>query len=178
MDTVNGADRYDYDRNGSMTARNKDSGQPQLLKWDAANRLAQVTWGSPAQSELYGYDENGRRIAKAAVDGGGLALFTFYPFAHYEQTGVNPEGVTKYYFFNGARVAQRRGAGAGSRLHFLLQDNLGSTIGTQEWDGMSYSASQGYYPFGAELRTRNALTTDYRFTGNMTRNSVCLSRRI
>jgi len=45
-----------------------------------------VSWGSPQQSEVYGYDENGRRIAKAQVSGGTSTL-TFYPFAFYEQRG-------------------------------------------------------------------------------------------
>ena len=43
VDRIGGNDRFDYDANGNMTARNKGlaSGQ-QTLVWDAQNRLSEV----------------------------------------------------------------------------------------------------------------------------------------
>ncbi len=77
MDTVTNTYCYDYNLNGNMYMRNKNTSEAQTLKWDAANRLAQVTWGSPPVSELYGYDESGRRIAKALVSGGGTTMIYY-----------------------------------------------------------------------------------------------------
>jgi hypothetical protein len=72
------------------------------------------------QNEYYGYDENGRRMAKAQVSGGATTL-TFYPFDFYEQRGSSSSGVTKYYFFAGERFAMRSGTGVANGLRLLFK---------------------------------------------------------
>ena len=42
VDRFGGADKFDYDANGNMTARNKGLTGQQTLVWDAQNRLSQV----------------------------------------------------------------------------------------------------------------------------------------
>ncbi len=167
VETVNDADRYDYNLNGNMYVRNKNTSDAQTLLWDAANRLTQVTWGSPPVSELYGYDESGRRIAKALVSGGS-ATMTYYPFAWYEQQsggtgGGTGSSVTKYYFFNNERFAMRTGSGASGTFYLLYKDRLSSTIHVSDQGG-GYIGSMGYYAFGGVMRSDGTIPTDHRFT--------------
>jgi len=76
-------------------------------------------------------------------------------YEHNLTTGV----VTKYYWFNGRRVAMRQ---AGT-LSYLLADHLGSTSFVLDTSGNVVS-SQKYYPFG---RTRHtSVGTDKQFTGH------------
>ena len=161
VDTVNGADLFDYNANGSMSVRNKGTTGQQTLRWDSRNQLAQVTWGSPVRNEYYGYDEGGRRVARAAVQNG-VTTVTFYPFAHYEQTGSSGAGVIKYYFFGGERVAMRTGSGAGT-LRLLFKDRLSSTVHVTDGAG-NQVAGRGYYAFGATMRSTGTMPTDHLFT--------------
>ena len=160
MNTVGGVDRFDYNLNGSMSVR-KTGVVTQTLRWDSRNQLAQVTWGSPVQNEYYGYDEGGRRVAKAFVSGGSTVM-TYYPFAHYEQTGSSSAGVTKYYFFGGERFAMRTGSGAGV-LRLLFKDHLSSTVHVTDGAG-NQVAGRGYYAFGATMRSTGTMPTDHLFT--------------
>ena len=86
---------------------------------NAAGHLAQVT--SSGLNEVYLYDESGGRLRKATGTGGPV-VFTFYPFAGYEQAGNT---VTNHYSFGAVAVAVRSGAGAPSLLY---QDGVQSTI--------------------------------------------------
>jgi len=113
------------------------------------------------QHEYYGYDEGGRRVAKAFVSGGSTVM-TYYPFAHYEQTGSTGAGVTKYYFFAGERFALRTGTGAGV-LRLLYTDRISSTVHVTDQTG-NFLGSSGYYAFGATLRSTGTIPTDRRFT--------------
>ena len=160
VNTVGGVDRFDYNLNGSMSVR-KTGAVTQTLRWDSRNQLAQVTWGSPVQNEYYGYDEGGRRVAKAFVSGGSTVM-TYYPFVHYEQTGSSGAGVTKYYFFGGERFAMRTGSGAGV-LRFLYQDHLSSTVHVTDGAGATV-AGRGYYAFGATMRSTGTMPTNHLFT--------------
>jgi YD repeat-containing protein len=112
------ADRYEYDANGNMTARNKDLGSAQQMKWDSRNRLAQLTGGGV--SEGYRYDEGGQRIRKTNLL---TQAYTDYPFANYERTSGGL--VTKHYSFGGVAVAVRSGGGSPV---FLYQDGVHSSV--------------------------------------------------
>ncbi|MBU1878428.1 MAG: RHS repeat-associated core domain-containing protein, partial [Chloroflexi bacterium] len=73
-----------------------------------------------------------------------------------------PVIVTKYYTFNGKRVATRRGKDG--NLTFLHGDHLGSTSLTTDEDGGD-AVQQWYYPYGGQRAADGDLPTDYRFTG-------------
>ena len=162
VNTVGGVDRFDYNLNGSMSARNKNTASSQVLRWDSRNQLTQVTWGNPVRNEYYGYDENGRRIAVAAVQNG-VTTVTYYPFAHYEQkVSGGSAGVTKYYFFGGERFAMRTGSGAGV-LRLLFKDRISSTMHVTDGAG-NQVANAGYFPFGATMRSTGTMPTDHLFT--------------
>ncbi|MCY4408828.1 MAG: hypothetical protein OXC27_00050, partial [Caldilineaceae bacterium] len=60
VDRIGGNDRFDYDANGNMTARNKGvAGSEQRLVRDAENRLAEVQDAGGHTLERYGYDAGG-----------------------------------------------------------------------------------------------------------------------
>ena len=121
-----------------------------------------MTWGNPVRNEYYSYDENGRRIAMAAVQNG-VTTVTYYPFAHYEQkVSGGSTGVTKYYFFGGERFAMRTGSGAGV-LRLLFKDRISSTMHVTDGAG-NQVANAGYFPFGATMRSTGTMPTDHLFT--------------
>ncbi|RIK46104.1 MAG: hypothetical protein DCC57_15840, partial [Chloroflexi bacterium] len=64
VNTVGGADRYDYDANGNMTIRNKGLSSQQTLTWDHENRLASLT--ATGINESYLYDDAGIRVKKVS----------------------------------------------------------------------------------------------------------------
>ena len=60
VDRIGDFDRFDYDANGNMVARNKGLSSQQTLVWDAENRLSQVQDNNGDLVEQYWY-ERGRR---------------------------------------------------------------------------------------------------------------------
>ena len=64
--------------------------------------------------------------------------------------------ITKYYWFNAQRIAQRQPCGG--QLLYLYHDQLGSTLATDQGEGARY------WPFGG-LRSGSLNATPYRFTG-------------
>ncbi|MFZ5919072.1 MAG: FtsK/SpoIIIE domain-containing protein [Chloroflexota bacterium] len=68
--------------------------------------------------------------------------------------------VTKYYHFNGQRIAMRQG----SVVYYLHGDHLGSTSLATTAAGAVHSR-QGYYPYGETRYTAGELPTDFHFTG-------------
>ena len=142
---VKGSD-YAYDANGNMTSRPNYT-----LSWDHENRLASVTGGGIYPSEDYLYDADGMRVKKTS-DG----AETYYPFPHYElHDGV----VVKYYFFNGMRVAQRRGS---STITYLHGNHLGSTVLETSVIGVSVN-DEKYFAYG-EQRDTGPVNTENQFT--------------
>ncbi len=136
---------YSYDANGNLTNR-----FGRVLVWNHENRLDYVRYGSVIQ-EQYLYDDQGIRVKKTV---GGVA--TYYPFAHYEVAGNT---AVKYYFFNGQRVAMKRG----STFSYLHTDHLGSTVLETNTAG-HVSADQRYRAYGNQ-RDNGPVVTDHRFTG-------------
>jgi RHS repeat-associated protein len=101
-------------------------------------------------TETYIYDTAGQRIR--TISNGATTL---YPFPHYEISG----GVaTRYYFFNGQRIAMR----TGSTLTYLHADHLGGTALATVSSGSG--VIQGYRAYG-RFRTGGTLPTDHKFTG-------------
>ncbi len=120
----------------------------QTLTWDHENRLASVSGGA---TESYLYDADGMRVKKTS-DG----VETYYPFPHYElHDGV----VVKYYFFNGMRVAQRRGS---SPITYLHGNHLGSTVLETSVIGVSVN-DEKYFAYG-EQRDTGPVNTENQYT--------------
>jgi len=143
-------DRYDYDANGNMIVRNKGLFSQQTLTWDAENHLAAITGGGlPTKS--YRYDADGRRIKKTSS-----GVSTYYISPLFEVTGSD---VTRYYYFNGQRVAMYK---AGT-LTYLHSDHLGSTVLTMD-TSLNPTGDQRYYAYGRQ-RNIGTVATDHQFTG-------------
>jgi len=68
--------------------------------------------------------------------------------------------VTKYYAFNGQRVAMREG----DVVYYLHGDHLGSTSVASSDSGVLHSR-QGYYPYGEMRYVTGELPTEFGFTG-------------
>ena len=155
VDRIGNADRFDYDANGNMTARNKGLSSQQTLVWDDENRLSQVQDNNGDLVEQYWNDVDGARVKKAT---GSTTTYTF--FAHYEEEVTN--GVTtaiSYYSFGSLRIAVKRG----SDLYHLHGDHLGSTSLTTR--GSTVEASRAHYAYGAARAAAGNLQTDRTFTG-------------
>ena len=85
---------------------------------------------------------------------------TYYPFAHYEQSGST---VTKYYFFGGQRVAMKRG----STFSYLHGDHLSSTVLETNTSG-NVTADQKYRAYGNQRDSGPVVTAPKghpKFTG-------------
>jgi hypothetical protein len=95
-------------------------GQADVFVFNHENRLQAIQRnGVPLES--YVYDPDGQGVKKTAG-----SVETFYLFPHYEVSvgGGGTTDVTKYYFFNGQRVAMRKNG----VLSYLHADHLGSTL--------------------------------------------------
>jgi hypothetical protein len=69
--------------------------------------------------------------------------------------------VSRYYFFNGQRIALRRD----NVVQYVLGDHLGSTTLVLDQNGAKVDEIR-YYPYGAERWPLDGtFPTDYRFTG-------------
>ena len=119
------------------------------------NRISSVTWAG--DSIVYHYDGDGNRVK--SYTGG---VNTFYVGNYYEVTG---ETVTKYYYFNGQRIAMRTAAG----VTYIHGDHLGSALNTT---GQT-TGSEKYLPYGALLGT-TTVATPYRFTGQREESTIGL----
>jgi RHS repeat-associated protein len=94
----------------------------------------------------------GRTLSSLTVTGGEEDLLT-----------VGAAVVTRYYYLNGQRIAQRRG----DMLQYLVGDHLGSTSLVMD-DAGNRVAESRHYPYGEERwrePSDSTFPTDYRFTG-------------
>ncbi len=155
VDLVNGVDRYDYDANGNMTVRNKGLSSEQTLTWDHENRLETITGGG-LPTESYLYDADGARIKKTSN-----GVSTYYISPLFEVTGSVE---TRYYYFNGQRVAMHNSSPATNGVvTYLHSDHLGSTVLTTD-TSTNPSGDQRYYAYGQQ-RDLGPVATDHQFTG-------------
>ncbi|MFN8495888.1 MAG: RHS repeat-associated core domain-containing protein [Caldilineaceae bacterium] len=145
---------YAYDANGNTIRRfNVLNGQWQRLTWDAENRLSSVVNDANTQTiESYLYGADGRRLKKLT---GSTATYYVNPF--YEVSGGV---ITKYYFFNGQRIALRKN----NVLYYLHGDHLGSVALFTNQLGQ-VEATQGYNAYGRQAWGANPFPAAYRYTG-------------
>ena len=150
VDQVNGIDRYDYDANGNMLIRNKGLSSQQSLTWNHENQLAMISGGG-LPTESYLYDADGSRIIKTSN-----GVSTYYISPLFEVTGSD---VTRYYYFNGQRVAMHKSG----TLTYLHSDHLGSTVLTTDIS-LNPTGDQRYFAYGKQ-RDTGPVATDHQFTG-------------
>ncbi|MEX2160018.1 MAG: flexitail domain-containing putative surface protein [Dehalococcoidia bacterium] len=121
------------------------------FEYDDENRL--IKRDDHGTVTTYTYDALGRLVKKTTG-----ATSTVYLGEVYENTGG---AVTKYYWFNGRRLAMRQSG----TLYYLLADHLGSTTAVLTAAGGLHK-SQRYHPYG---RTRSGSVlpeTNKQFTGH------------
>ncbi len=132
------------------------------MAWNHENRAQwapESVSGGGLPTESYLYDDSaGAPWARIKKTTGSTT--TYYPFAHYEQTGST---VTKYYFFNGQRHPEGTRMKRGSTVSYLHSDHLGSTVLETNTAG-DVSADQRYRAYGRQ-RDSGPVVTDHRFTG-------------
>ncbi len=141
---------YSADANGNLTQMGGKS-----LTWDHENHL-QWMGGSTIADESYQYDPEGQRVKKSS------SVETVYFINPLYEIRVAGSSVvaTKYYSFNGQRVAMRQNS---NPLMYLYDDHLGSTVYTTH-DSGTFINEQGYYAYGKQ-RIGGAIPTDHKFTG-------------
>jgi len=95
-------------------------------------------------------------------------VVTYYPNGVYElKVSGSNEVITKYYSAGSSRIAYR----INGTVTWLLNDYLGSTVGTVDEDGELIGVLK-YTAYG-ELRTGSS-TTDYRYTGQREESEIGL----
>jgi RHS repeat-associated protein len=82
---------------------------------------------------------------------------TTYVNQYYEKTGTT---ITTNYYHGGKLVAVRQG----TTLSFILQDHLGSTVGTVNTSG-TLASTISYFSFGECRNSTGTLPTEQKFTG-------------
>jgi RHS repeat-associated protein len=124
---------------------------------------------------VYVYDGDGRdlctperskrgNLVKSIID----SVETYYPNTNYQLliTG-SQEIITKFYSAGSSRIAYR----INGEVTWLLNDHLGSTVGTVNEDGELIGVLK-YTAYG-ELRTGSS-TTDYKYTGQREESEIGL----
>ncbi len=155
-----GSTTYTYDANGNMLSRGADT-----FQYDYENRLTQATVGGLATQ--YAYNADGARVKRVMG-----STTTYYIGNWFEVTQAG--AVTKYYYFNGKRVAMQYIAPQqGGVLTYLHTDHLGSTSVASTASG-ALVARQTYYAYGAPRTSEGTLPTDYTFTGQRVDTSAGL----
>ena len=151
--TSDGACSYNYDANGSLFTRTCGA-TVRTHTWDYDNRLNQVQDGASVLG-AFTYDYAGTRVRK--VEG---AATTLTPFPHYRS--VNG-AVTKYYFANGERVAERTGPAA-TDVFYYHPDHLGSSNTVSNSVGAEVTATL-FLPYGATRSETGTKTLAHQYTG-------------
>jgi RHS repeat-associated protein len=161
--TSDGTCSYSYDANGNMKTRTCGS-TTRSFTWNADNRLTKVE-DNGVTLATFTYDYAGARVKK--VEGSNT---TIYPFPWYKI--VNGTAVTKYYFANGQRIAERVGP-ASTDVSFYFPDHLGSS---------NYVVGGGvfkrtlFYPYGSTRSETGTKEIAHKFTGKELDSSVGLYR--
>ncbi|MCI0718594.1 MAG: hypothetical protein L0338_06410, partial [Acidobacteria bacterium] len=141
---------YVYDANGNVTAL-----PGQTLRYDAENRLVEVTSGSFG-TERYGYNPNNERVYK--LDANGSASFFMYsPAGEWVETfklvtgplGPEPAPERNNIYFAGRRARVRAHAAGVEKVE--VTDRVGSTR-MQGWiaGGYAYRDLLRHHPYGED----------------------------
>src|SRR2546427_6893422 len=115
--------------------------------FDAENRI------STAGGIIYGYDGDGKRVAKSTSTTGGLLKLYSYgigsdPLDETDGTGsTTNSNFSEYIFFNGKRVARRDGSG---NVFYYFTDHLGSSREIVQSGQTLPCYDADFYPFGRE----------------------------
>ena len=90
------------------------------------------------------------------------ALGRLWPLVSQDEvavSAVNATTATKYYYFNGQRIAMKKG----DVLSYLHSDHLGSTV-LETGNTGTMTADQQSYAYGRQ-RDTSSVVTDHKFTG-------------
>ena len=146
----NRMDTYSYDASGNLL----NDKLSHTFSYDGENRPYS------AGGFTYYYDGEGERVAKSS---GKLYWFgtNSAPVLETDTSGNTP---IEYVFFNGKRVAMRRGDGS---VHYYFADQVGSAdVVTNATGVMPPEQDIEYHPYGEEQIYANTLGQEYRFTGH------------
>ena len=134
---------YCYDANGALAERRGSTMAFDWYKHNVPGKLAELTnWG---ETFRFTYDGNGVRVHKVEPSG-----VTVEPFPFYRMTG---NGVEKYYFAAGRRIARRTGPEPSS-VFWYHPEHLGSTNLMTGVNGDELQdAYSEYEPYGRALPT-------------------------
>lgn len=145
---------YSYDFNGNMSQSLCGTAK-RVFTWDYDNKLAKVSDATKTYG-TFNYDYAGKRVKK--VEG---TVTTLNPFPHYR---TKNGAVTKYYFANGERVAERTGGTAATNVYYYHSDHLGSSNEVSNSTGAEVKATL-FYPYGEDRSYTGTKTLDFKFTG-------------
>ncbi len=146
-----------YDLNGNMLT----DGSGKSYRWDAANRLAKITY-SDASSTAFSYDPFGRRIriieknsagtptAEKAISWVGLEIVA-------ESEAIS--GAIKLYFPQGFRDV------GSSTNYYYTKDHLGSVREVLNSTG-GVVARYSYDPYGRVTKVSGTVDSDFLYTGH------------
>ncbi len=152
--TSDGFCSYGYDPNGSMSQSLCGTAK-RLFTWNYDNKLASVSDATKTYG-MYNYDYAGKRVKK--VEG---TITTLNPFPHYR---TKNGAVTKYYFANGERIAERTGGTAATNVYYYHSDHLGSSNEVSNSTGAEVKATL-FYPYGEDRAWTGTKTLDFKYTG-------------
>lgn len=133
--TSDGTYTYGYDANGNLTSKT-GAGNTYTYEYDYENRLIKYLLNGSTQAQ-YWYDYAGGRVKK---DEGGTQ--TIYIGNIYKKVGA---AVTKYYFANGERIAERDPSG---NVYYYHPDHLGSSNIVTDSSGLQKKHTL-FYPYGS-----------------------------
>lgn len=145
---------YSYDPNGNMSQSLCGTAK-RLFTWNYDNKLASV-YDTTKTYGTYNYDYAGKRVKK--VEG---TVTTLSPFPHYR---TNNGAVTKYYFANGERIAERTGGTAATNVYYYHSDHLGSSNEVSNSTGAEVKATL-FYPYGENRSYIGTKTLAFKYTG-------------
>ena len=156
------ADVYSYDPNGNTISRVYADGSSNTFEWDAANRLAAITYGGNNNRTEFTYDGLGHY--KKIVEKNGATVTSTKQFVWIgnriaEERDAN-NVVTQRYFAHGEERV-----GTGAAVYYYTKDHLGSIRELTDAAG-SLRARYDYDPFGNATKVSGDLSVNFDFTGH------------
>lgn len=147
----NDISNYTYDNNGNLTSRTY-AGSTRYFTWDYDNRMAQARQGDGTVIASFSYNYAGKRVKKVV---NGNTILT--PFPEYR---VVNGAVTKFYFANGQRMAERDSTG----VYYYHPDHLGSSNVVSNSAGTEVAYTL-FYPYGDTRAETGSKTLAHKYTG-------------